>query len=113
MLEVVQCYGSVIETIYLVLGDHHHKAEQEFPGTIKLLCPSMAPNAVDLCITMLVGSLLREAQYDLYILVSRDKFVSTVVEMITKPTLAGSSALWSCRQAIVATRESHLAAAFN
>lgn len=107
--------GCGIPTIYVVLGEYHHKAEEEFPKAIKVLCPSMSSNAVDTCITMLVGRLLESSEFRTYILVSRDKFVNNVAELITKPVTQykfpqqnPQQPLWPPAQAIIATREAHI-----
>jgi hypothetical protein len=110
--------GCGIPTIYVVLGEYHHKAEEEFPEAIKVLCPSMSSNAVDTCITMLVGRLLESSEFRTYILVSRDKFVNNVAELITKPVTQykfpqqnPQQPLWPPAQAVIATREAHILAA--
>lgn len=126
-----QLYPLVQQTgikTYVVIGEHHHKANQQFPGAIKVLCPSMASNGVDTCITMLVGSLLAQGWVKTYLLVSRDKFISVVAELIrTAPSETGRTSiltengqtmplendLWPAREAIIITQERHLSAAIE
>lgn len=112
MFETAMTFSKVIEQIYVVIGDHHHNSSQEFPGAIKILCPSMAANAVDHCMTMMVGSFLQVNRFDTYVLVSRDKFVSPVCEMITKPTVANSNVVWRLARAEVATKPAHFETLF-
>ena len=108
MLDSALRYSHLFEQIYVVIGDHHHKSDQEFPGAAKILCPSMAANAADLCIAMMVGSLLQVSRFDTYVLVSRDKFVAPIFDMITKPTTVSGGVVWKVARADIATKPAHL-----
>ena len=69
--------------VYAVCSSHYHgEAFAEVNGVKKILHPALGANASDLCMTMFVGALLAKGDYDEYLLASRDKFVTPVVEII-------------------------------
>jgi hypothetical protein len=69
--------------VYTICSSHYHgEAFAEIDGIKKVLHPALGVNASDLCMTMFVGALMAKGQYDEYLLASRDKFVTPVVEII-------------------------------
>lgn len=112
---------------YIVVGQFHHKSESQFPWAKKIICPSMGRDAVDHCISMLLSHLMsksRKHTTNNYILVSRDKFVSPLLEMIknppTKTTFHKNRAIsystnpqWAAADGIIATTPDHVLAALE
>jgi hypothetical protein len=90
--------------IYAFVGEHHCLATKSFPdGVIKILSPSTRTDGSDTCMQVYVGFLLASDAYDTYYIATRDHYGSTLVEMITSPSLP-----WNNKRAKVVTQIVHI-----
>ena len=91
-------------TVYAFIGEHHCLSHKEFPlGVIKILSPSTRSDGTDSCMQVYTGMLLTQEAYDNYIIVTRDHFGSTLVEMISSKGLG-----WVPKKARLVTNPSQL-----
>jgi len=74
--------------IYAFVGAHHCLATKNFdPKVIKIVSPSTRSDGTDTCIQVYVGYLLSTNAYDHYLIGTRDRFGSALVDIITNPCL--------------------------
>ena len=86
--------------VYGFIGMHHTLVDKiNHPKMIKIVSPSTRADGTDTCMQVYVGMLLTQCIYNEYIIVTRDHFGSTLVEMITCKTLD-----WHSQSAKVVTK---------
>ena len=91
-------------TVYAFIGIHHCLSDKEYPdNVIKILSPSTRPDGTDTCMQVYTGMLLSQEKYDEYIIVTRDHFGSSLVEMIIYPSFG-----WKPKPARLVTKPSQL-----
>ncbi len=74
-------------SFFSICGRHYHSSETfDVKGVRQILSPSIGPNASDICMMTFIGFCLSTEAYSEYLLVSRDKFVAPLVEIISKGT---------------------------
>ena len=90
--------------IYAFIGYHHPLAEKEYPSNvIKVISPSTRKNGTDSCMQVYTGVLLYKELYNMYYIITKDYFGTTLVEMITSPNLG-----WIPKSAKLISRISQL-----
>ena len=91
-------------TVHAFLGEHNPLSQKEYPpGVIIHRVPGIHRDGVDCCITVFVGFLLAQGEYDLYLIATRDKFAMALCEMIKAPNLA-----WRNKRALIVSQPSHV-----
>jgi hypothetical protein len=74
-------------SFFSVCSKHYHSVDTfDVKGIEMILSPTMGQNASDICMMTLIGSWLAKETYGEYVLVSRDKFVVSLKEIISQGT---------------------------
>lgn len=82
-------------TVYVFVGELHELADAPLPSWVKkVVVPSTRANAADSCIQMYIGMFLVKEEYEEYIIATRDRFGSNLVDLITSSNL-----LWKAKAA--------------
>lgn len=90
--------------IFAVIGEYHILAHKELPaGVTKIFSPSTRTDGSDACIQMMVGAWLSQNKYDIYLVVSYDKFAHNVIDLVKHDGL-----FWKAQDGRVVTRMEHL-----
>ena len=91
-------------TIYAFVGEHHCLANKIYKTKVNVIhSPSTRKDGSDTCIQVFVGMLLTLEKFDEYIIVTRDHFGSSLVEMIQCSTLG-----WKGKEAYIVTDPSKI-----
>jgi hypothetical protein len=90
--------------IYAIVSEHHPSAAKDYPDNVTVIrSHTNHANGADICMTMIVTTHLVENKYDLYLIGTRDKFGSALVDLISS-----SSYGWAAKEARLITRVDQL-----
>ena len=90
--------------IYAVVGEHHPSAAKDYPDNVTVIrSHTNHANGADICMTMIVTTHLVQNQYDLYLIGTRDKFGSALVDLISSDHYG-----WEAKEARLITRVDQL-----